>query len=337
MNTSANGFDDDDDFDDIDSSTLVMGDINDDDDDDDITIEDDLHIEVVDDTPLEDVGRLADPDAIQIDDSEDEAQQYSRKVRDRIGKLTAQAQAARRNADRIQRERDEAVNAIQTLRNSQQQSAEQIKALRMQLHNGEKVYVDEVIGSLQAQLDNATARYKNAYELGQTDDLVQANKEMAAIVQRMELAKQYTPPPPVADQGVELPTPVPASKQPEMDATTKTWVDRNMWFNDPDKVPMRNVAMAVHAQLVKQGVHPILDAGKYFKTIDREMRQRFPEYSWPDKQRNQRTLTANSNGARKDKAKQVRLSKSQVALAESLGLTPKQYALEVAKLDSRRG
>lgn len=330
-----------DDFDDLDADDLDEdeGSIQIEGDEDDITIEDDLEIEVVDDTPPDDVGRLDDPDAVDIDDTDDEATQYSQKVRKRMAKLTAQAHASRRNAEKVQRERDEAVSAIQTLRQNHQKTNDEIKALRTRLHDGEKVYVTEVLGSLEAQLQNAEANYRSAYEEGRTEEFVAATKEMARLTQRIELAKQYRPAPVQEDDAPAPPTAPAAPQQarPAPDPTVSAWMERNPWFSDPDKKPMNSVAMAIHGQLVKQGIHPTLDASKYYKTIDREMRKRFPEYRWPDVERNRPNLTSNPSGGKRTKPKQVRLTTSQVALAKSLGLTNEQYALEVAKLQSRRG
>ena len=299
----------------------------------------DFDVEVVDDTPIDDIGMPDDPDALGTDDTDDEAMQYSRKVKKRIDKLTALSNTERRAREKLERENTEAVQVIQNMMASQQKTQAEMQELREKLYNGEKVYVSEVLGSLEAKLANATDRYRQAYEMGQTDDLVQANQDIATLTQRMELARQYTPPPVpaavIADPVAQAPAKTVAPKAP-IDPTVTAWTDRNTWFNDPARATMRNVAMAVHSKLVDKGVHPQLDATRYYATIDKEMRKRFPDYRWPDVERKRQSITSNAQGTRTTKGRQVSLSKSQVALAQSLGLTPQQYAAEVVKIADRR-
>jgi hypothetical protein len=308
--------------------------------DDDLTA-DDFDIEVVDDTPEEDQGRPDDPDVLQID-TDDEASAYSAKVQKRMDKLTAKANTERRAREKLERENTEAVGVIQGLMASDKTSAAEIKTLRAQLVSGEQVYVKEVVGSLEAQLKNATDAYRNAFELGETDKLVAAQQEMISITQRVELAKQYKPPAPVEDDTEDTAAaevtaaPVQAAK-PAPDATVQAWMERNPWFEDKTTTPMRNVAMAVHTKLVDKGVHPQLDATKYYATVDREMRKRFPEYRWPDVEAKRKSNVAGPTGTNRSKRQQIKLTKSQVTLAENLGLTKEQYAAEVQKLGSRRG
>lgn len=342
-NGSASDFDDDDDFLDIDDATNNL-----DNDFDDIKIagdddDNDFDVEVIDDTPIDDIGLPDDPDAIVVDDTDDEAMNYSRKVKKRIDKLTAAANTERRAREKVERERAEAVQLIQNMRASHQQSQTEMQSLRERLHNGEKVYVNEVVGSLEAQLKNATDKYRTAYETGQTDDLVAANQQIATLTQRIELARQYTPPAvTAAPQGVDdaqidaVVNRQPAQATTPIDPTVLAWTERNPWFNDEKRAPMRTVAMAIHSKLVEKGMHPQLDAVRYYATIDSEMRKRFPEYRWPDVERKRQSITTNAQGTRTTKGRQVKLSKSQVALASSLGLTPQQYAAEVVKLDKRR-
>lgn len=296
-------------------------------------------VEIVDDTPSDDVGRPDDPDALP-EDTNDEAMTYSRKVKQRIDRLTLAANTERRAREKLKRENDEAVGVIRNMMASQETSQAEVQSLREKLYNGEKVYVTEVLGSLEAKLANATDAYRQAYELGKTDELVQANQDIATLTQRIELAKQYTPEK-VAPAEAAAPAPTPEAAQParapEADPIVKEWVARNSWFSDPNTGPMKTVAMAIHGKLIEKGVHPTLDSTKYYATIDAEMRKRFPEYRWPDIARKRKSLTTNAAGTRRTKGRQVKLSKSQVALAESLGLTPQQYAEEVVKLSNRRG
>ena len=298
---------------------------------------DDIEVNIEDDTPSADVGKLDDPDAFV--DTDDEVLQYNSKVQKRIDKLTAKAETERRAREKLQREHAQAVQVLQATMTAKQQLEQERKQLREQLHQGESVYVKEVIGSLEARLASAQDKFRKAYEGGLTDDLVTAQTEIADLTHQMRLARSYKPAPMEVEPDTPAAvTPPVAQPQARPDPVFNTWRERNKWFDDGEKQDMRAVAMHVHSQLVSQGVDPVLDADKYYKTIDAQMRKRFPEHSWPDAPpRTTRTMTPGNSVAGAPRSKQqVRLSKSEVQLAESLGLTPQQYAAEKIKLERSR-
>jgi hypothetical protein len=296
---------------------------------------DDLEVEIDDDTPEADRGKPDNPDDL-TDTSDDEVMQYSAKVQKRIDKLTAQANTERRAREKLSREHEEAVRTLQGVMTVKQQLEQERHQLRKQLSQGESVYVKEVIGSLEAQLAGAQDKFRKAYENGLTDDLVAAQTDIAAITHRMQLAKNYTPEQYTEDVAPVVPVKAEAPR-PQPDAVFVEWRGRNQWFDDPQHAPMKALAMAVHGELINRGVHPTLDAATYYKAIDTQMRKRFPEYRWPDVQRNKGSSTPGNSASSSSRKNQVRLTQSEVSLAASLGLTAQQYAAEKIKLERSRG
>ena len=297
---------------------------------------DDLEVEIEDDTPEADRGKPDNPDDLN-DTSDDEVMQYSAKVQKRIDKLTAQANTERRAREKLAREHGEAVRTLQGVMSAKDQLEQERHQLRKQLSQGESVYVKEVIGSLEAQLAGAQDKFRKAYENGLTDELVTAQTDIAAITHRMQLARNYTPE--IYDE-VDVPRQAPvrqAAPAAIPDAVFNEWRGRNEWFDDPQKAPMKALAMAVHTELINRGVHPKLDATKYYTAIDNQMRKRFPEHRWPDVQRNRGSSTPGNSTSSPSRKNQVRLSQSEVSLAASLGLTAQQYAAEKIKLERSRG
>jgi hypothetical protein len=102
---------------------------------------------------------------------------------------------------------------------------------------------------------------------------------------------------------------------------------------------MTSLALGLHEKLVRSGVDAASD--EYYKTIDTTMRKRFPEYfgddSLDEETPAQRTKpsTVVAPASRSTAPKKVHLSKSALALAKKLGLTPEQYARETIKLENR--
>ena len=89
----------------------------------------------------------------------------------------------------------------------------------------------------------------------------------------------------------------------------------------------------MHNKLVKEGVSPQSD--EYYETIDSRMRQVFPDRFEEDTEEEVVTTRKSANvvapATRSTAPKKIRLTQTQVAIAKRLGLTPQQYAEQVAK------
>jgi len=96
------------------------------------------------------------------------------------------------------------------------------------------------------------------------------------------------------------------------------------------------LALGLHQKLVREGVDPQSD--DYYDRIDRRMRQVFPD-AFDDDDGNQSSPPAEkprrSNvvapASRSTAPKKIVLTQSAIAIAKRLGLTPEQYARQVAE------
>ncbi|MFZ9166312.1 MAG: hypothetical protein ACO22N_09670, partial [Ilumatobacteraceae bacterium] len=96
-------------------------------------------------------------------------------------------------------------------------------------------------------------------------------------------------------------------------------------------------ALGLHQKLVTSGVDPRSD--EYFEQIDARVKSKFPEvFGEPDKPRNgssqRKPATVAAPATRSSGPRKVQLTETQIALAKKFGLTPQQYALQVAKLEN---
>jgi hypothetical protein len=108
---------------------------------------------------------------------------------------------------------------------------------------------------------------------------------------------------------------------------------------------MSYLAMGIHRRFEREGV-PI-GSDHYFKVIDTEMRQRFPEKFGAGETKDspetgtkysvKKPSTVVAPATRSTSPKKVRLTPTQVALAKKFNLTPEQYARELTKLESQNG
>ena len=114
---------------------------------------------------------------------------------------------------------------------------------------------------------------------------------------------------------------------------------------------MTAVALAVHEDLVTQGVDTKSD--DYYQAIDNRIRERFPEKFGGDGQdveisddpalrsdenrRKPSTVVAPAKRSSGAKPRKVQLTKTQVALAKRLGISPESYAKQLLKLENQNG
>jgi hypothetical protein len=127
--------------------------------------------------------------------------------------------------------------------------------------------------------------------------------------------------------------PVQQVRQPDHRALS--WQDKNSWFGQDEEMTAN--ALGLHEKLKRNGV--VVGSDEYYAKLDETMRKRFPEQFEAETEveprvQTKKPATVVAPAVRSTSSKKVVLSKSQVALASKLGLTPEQYALELKKLES---
>ena len=125
---------------------------------------------------------------------------------------------------------------------------------------------------------------------------------------------------------------------PVPDARAQDWQAKNKWFGKDEE--MTSLALGLHEKLVRSGIDPSSDV--YYRRIDETMQKRFPENFGDstleqDKPSQRKPSNVVAPATRSTAPKKVRLSKTQVALAKKLKLTPEQYAREMMKLENANG
>ena len=287
--------------------------------------EEKIEIEVVDDTPREDKGkRVADPDKDGPPEvvGEAELRNYSKDVQKRISKMTERQHAERRRADELSRQLTELQSFTKGLLQSNNKMADVID-------KGEETLVGEHKVRLQAQLDSAKKSYKEAHEAGDPDGMAAAQEIIAKTAAAIDRVSTFKAGPMPRQNEEEFDKRFPQPKPvPQIDQATQKWLDDNPWF-ETDQV-MNGFAMAVHNHLTNNLKIPATDP-RYFKTIDNEVRKRFPEKFSNDRPRRTQSIVAPATREGGGRTQKVILTESQMRLAKKFGLTPQQYAAEVLK------
>lgn len=288
-----------------------------------------LEVDIIDDTPEADKGkpRRAEDAEPQIPE-DDEIANYSENVQKRIKQLKYEFHEERRRKEEAARVQDEAVNYAR-------QMYEENQKLRKTLQEGEGVLVEQAKDRVSAQLDRAKADYKEAYETGDPDKLIEAQEKLTALQNEKFRVESYKPKP--QPEVREVPQPKAEKPSvPEPDARTKQWANQNEWFGNDSA--MTGYAFGVHETLVKEGINPQTQADEYYSRIDAEMRQRFPDKfggqiieDAPARQAGPVVAPAQRSAK---KPRRVQLTSTQVGLAKRLGLTAEQYAAQLLKESS---
>ena len=296
----------------------------------------DVDIEIVDNTPEEDRDRKPmEADATEVDD-EDELLSYDKKVQKRIKKLTKGYHDIRREKEEADRQREEAIRVAQFL-------VEENKRIQNTLHEGSKVFIQQGQEGAETALLIAKKAYKEAYEAGDSDALVEAQQAMAEATLKLERAKTMQPIQP-KEQQWQIPTPAPEA--PTQDPKLTKWLDDNDWYGGEtaQEDEMTGLAITVHNRLAKEFGEKYVGSNEYYDKISDTIRKRFPDYfganeesevqevtKTPVKTRAKPAASVVAPATRSVAPKKVQLTPTQVQIAKRLGVPLELYAKKVAE------
>ena len=291
--------------------------------------EGDVEIEIEDDTPIQDRGRKP-LDKEVVDPTDDEIESYSDKVKSRIKELTHARHDERRVKEATMREKQE-------LERLAQQLIHENKRLKQNVYTGQEAIIEGAKGKAEFQLKEARANLKIAQESFDNDAIIAAQEEVMDAKIRAEQVRNYRLAP-LQEEKFEVQTPQTQPAKVEPDEKTLRWQAKNQWFGQQGFEEYTSYALGLHQKLVTNGVDP--RSAEYFDQIDGRMKSTFPDLFGQanDKPRSgevqKRPTTVVASVSRSTSAGKIKLTQTQVALAKKFGLTPQQYAVQVAKLEN---
>jgi hypothetical protein len=291
-----------------------------------------VDIEIEDDTPEEDRGRTPLPKEIVQELEADELEEYSDKVKTRLKQMKKVWHDERRAKDEAAREREE---ALAFARNA----LEENKRLKSRLTEGEKSFLDTARGAAELEMEMAKRAYKEAYEAGDSDKVVEAQAKLSEVNFKLQRIKDYRP----SLQAPEIEVNSNQQQQvqvPRPDQKTLAWQERNTWFGVDEE--MTSLALGLHQKLEKQYGKGFVGTDEYWDRVDTTIRKRFPEQFEEEEikttngggkpvTRTEKPATVVAPASRSTSSKKIVLKQSQLMIAKKLGLTPEQYAREYAK------
>lgn len=282
--------------------------------------EDEPEIEIVDDTPEEDRGRepMKTPPE---DPTDEELATYSKRDRNRIREFTKGYHDERRAKEAALREKEEAIRLAQAV-------FEENKRLKGTVNTSQTALLEQAKKQVSQEVEEAKRKYKQAYEVGDSDALVEAQEELTTAKLKAERVNNFKP------KAVEEEEEVAPVTQPPYDAKAESWRKANdeWWGKDRE---MTGFALAYHDKLVnEEGIDPRSD--DYYQRLNGRLRQVFPDKFESDEPVDAKPQRPKSNvvasATRSVAPKKITLSQSEVNIAKRIGVPLEQYAREVAKL-----
>ena len=306
---------------------------------------DELQVEVIDDRPKED--RRPPKVETKTNEVEEEIDGISDKVQKRIDKIKYDYHEERRAKEAAERLRDEAVTYTQKIQDEN-------KRLSALISKGEEALLGQISAKASAELEQGKVEFKEAYEAGDTDKMLAANERILSAQVDAKSANEklnyYQKQTEAQQQFMQQQQNVaqqPQQVQPQHtppDPKAVEWLQKNTWFGSNEHKDMTGYAYGLHETLIQnEGIYPTTD--QYYQEVDKRMRTKFPELFGEEEvpvgneeevvetviSKKPSAVVApatRNNGAIPRK---VQLTGTQVALARRLGLTPEQYAKQVAK------
>ena len=291
----------------------------------------DLEIEIEDDTPPEDRGRKPSEPPEEV--TNEELENYSEKVKSRIKHFSKGYHDERRAKEAALRERE----ALEAYARQLVEENQKLKGSVDQSHNS---LIQSAKKQVEGELNMAKAQYRQAYESGEPDAILEAQTMLNAAQIRMERVNGLKPRETKAQETSLQSTSNPvqtqvSAPQPqvERDERAESWRDDNPWFSSDDE--MTAFALGLHNKLTKDGVDP--RSNEYYEKINSRMRQVFPDQfddGIEDEPASTQRKSSNvvAPATRSTGPKKIRLTQSQIAIAKKLGVPLETYAKQAAEL-----
>ena len=284
--------------------------------------EKEVEIEVVDDTPKSDRNRKASKPPEDVTD--EELQKYSDQVQKRIKHFSKGYHDERRAKETSMREKTELERLAKTL-------VDENNKLKGDLTKNQEALLKQAKQAVDAELTYAKDQYKKAYEAGDSDAVLSAQEALTqAKIKHDRLDNVKIPPLQERNSTVQQNVETAPSGQ-AIDPKADAWAKKNSWFGTDDE--MTSLAMGLHNKLAKQGVN--LQSDEYYEAIDTRMREVFPnefeDANEPEVEESKKQSNVVAPATRSTVPKKIRLSQTQVRIANKLGVPLELYAQKVAE------
>src|SRR5210317_1196180 len=253
------------------------------------------------------------------EDKKKELEDYSEGVKRRIAKLTKKMREAER--------REEA--ALQYAKKVQTEQ-DLLKSKYSKLDTG---YVTEMESRIKSSMESAASKLAKAREDGDLKAEIAAQTEISKLgYEEAKLMELKARPERKTEEKVVQQPQIQAQTQEQPinpDPKAQQWAQKNTWFGQDEA--MTYTAFSLHKKLIEEeGYDP--QSEEYYSEIDRRIKLEFPhKFGSVDTNTTKKPtqVVASANRSSKPGRKSVRLTPSQVAIANKLGVPLEEYAKQL--------
>ena len=255
----------------------------------------------------------------ETEDQKQELEDYSKGVKTRIAKLTKRMREA-------ERQREAALTYAKSVQGEQ-------KSLKERLSRLDTGYVKEMEDRITSSVAAAESKLKAARDAGDISAEVTAQKEIAKLgYEEARLSEMKVTQKQEEEQRKTLSegTIPQAPYQPTPDTMATEWASKNAWFGKDNA--MTYTAFDLHKKLVDdEGYDP--QSKDYYGELDRRIKLEFPHKfgnTTGQTSRPKQTVASATRTGYKDGRRTVKLTSSQVAIANKLNVPLEEYAKQLA-------
>ena len=249
---------------------------------------------------------------------QEELEDYSKGVKVRIAKLTKRMREA-------ERQREAALTYAKSVQGEQ-------RSLKDRLSRLDTGYVKEMEDRITSSVTAAESKLKNARDAGDIGAEVIAQKEIAKLgYEEARLAEMKVTQKAEEEQRKTLSegTIPQAPLQPTPDARATDWAQKNAWFGKDNA--MTYTAFDMHKKLVDdEGYDP--QSEDYYSELDRRIKLEFPNKfgnTTVQTSKPKQTVASATRTGYRDGRRTVKLTSSQVAIANKLNVPLEEYAKQL--------
>ena len=254
----------------------------------------------------------------ETEDQKQELEDYSKGVKTRIAKLTKRMREA-------ERQREAALTYAKSVQGEQ-------KSLKDRLSKLDTGYVKEMEDRITSSVTAAESKLRAARDAGDISAEVTAQKEIAKLgYEEARLAEMKVTQKQEEEQRKTLNegTIPQAPLQPTPDVRATEWAQKNSWFGKDNA--MTYTAFDLHKKLVDdEGYDP--QSTDYYGELDRRIKLEFPNKfgnTTVQTSRPKQTVASATRTGYKDGRRTVKLTSSQVAIANKLNVPLEEYAKQL--------
>ena len=252
---------------------------------------------------------------VETESSDDQFQKAETATQKRIDRLTKKMREA-------ERREQEAIRYAQGVQSESQQLKQRMQAL-------DTNYVSEYSNRVTTQMQQAEAALARAIEIGDSAATVEAQRSLTNLAIQADRAAQAKAQSARAQQQAQAAAqqqvrqPMPAQQPKRPDPKAEQWALKNSWFGSDEA--MTYAAFGIHKKLVEEeGFDPQSD--DYYTELDNRIASKFNTGATASNKRPAQTVVGASSNASGRSGRKVRLTPSQVAIANKLGVPLEEYA-----------